>query len=176
MRKRGGATLLGVHVEPKVVARNYYDTSVCDHLGQVQTSIEKSREARILDRFNQVIEGFAVQAHWVTAQGDPVIETRRLARYADLTILGYPDKASDDLNNLGKIVEHVAVGSGCPTLVVPNAYADTLEVDSIAVCWDGSREATRALRDAMELLSSASTVDVVLCPGDIDGYSESQRA
>ncbi len=162
LAERWDAILLGVHVEPKIVARNYYDASVGDHLGQVHASIEKSREALVLDKFDEVLQGFDVHTQWVAAHGDPVIETRRMARYVDLTILGYPDKPSDDLNNLRRIVEHVAVGSGCPTLVVPSSFADKLEVDRIAVCWDGSREAVRALRDAMELLSSAEVVDVLV--------------
>ena len=85
-----------------------------------------------------------------------------MARYADLAMLGYPGKSSDDLNDLRRIVEHVAIGSGCPTLVIPQTFAGKVETDRVAVCWDGSREAVRALRDALELLSTAKAVDVLI--------------
>lgn len=166
LAERWNAIVLGMHVEPKLVTRNYYDASVGDYLGQVQASNEKSREVLVHDKFNEVLQDFDVRTQWSATHGDPVIETRRMARYVDLTILGYPDKPSDDLNNLRKIVEHVAVGSGCPTLVVPSSYAGELEAKKIAVCWDGSREAVRALRDAMELLSSAGAVDVLVADED----------
>ncbi len=39
---------------------------------------------------------------------------------------------------------------------------DKIETDRVAVCWDGSREAVRALRDALELLSTAKAVDVLI--------------
>lgn len=39
---------------------------------------------------------------------------------------------------------------------------DKVETDRVAVCWDGSREAVRALRDALELLSAAKAVDVLI--------------
>lgn len=156
------ARLLGLHVEPKVVRRNYYDSSVGDGLGQVQDAVEKTRERQVLDRFDKVLAEVGVQSHWMATQGDPVVETRRMARYADLAMLGYPGKSSDDLNDLRRIVEHVAIGSGCPTLVVPQSFVGRVETDRIAVCWDGSREAVRALRDALELLSTAKAVDVLI--------------
>ena len=51
------ACLLGLHVEPKVVRRNYYDSSVGDGLEQVQNSVEKTREGQVLDRFDEVLAG-----------------------------------------------------------------------------------------------------------------------
>jgi nucleotide-binding universal stress UspA family protein len=162
LAEQWGAHILGLHVEPQVVARNYYDTSAGDGLGRVQASVERNREAQVLDRFDEVLQQFDVRSHWTPIQGDPVVETRRMARYADLAVLGYPEKPSDDLNDLRRIVEHVAIGSGCPTLVIPRAFSDKVELDKIAVCWDGSREAVRALRDALELLSAAKSVDVLI--------------
>lgn len=94
------ARLLGLHVEPKVVRRNYYDSSVGDGLGQVQSSVEKTRERQVLDRFDEVLAEFGVRSHWLPMQGDPVVETRRMARSAYLAMLGYPGKSSDDLNDL----------------------------------------------------------------------------
>lgn len=162
LAEQWSAHILGFHVEPRIITRNYYDSSVGDGLGQVQASVEKNREAHVLDRFEEVMEGFDIQTRWVPAQGDPVVEARRMARYADLTVLGYPAKSSDDLNDLRRIVEHVAIGSGCPTLVIPGSFSDRIETNRIAVCWDGSREAVRALRDARELLSVAKSVDVLI--------------
>jgi len=53
------------------------------------------------------------------------------------------------------------LSSGCPTLFLP--YAGTFPVvgKHVMVAWDGSREATRAVHDALPFLQGAARVTVV---------------
>ena len=60
---------------------------------------------------------------------------------------------------------------GRPIIVVPYIQKDPLKLDKVMVCWDGSRQAARAIGDAMPLLSKAGKVEVVIianerCHGD----------
>jgi len=83
-----------------------------------------------------------------------------LARRFDLSVVGQPEPnkiAPEDL-----IIEAALFGSGRPVLVVPYIHKDPLKLDRVLVCWDGSREAARALGDAMPLLQRAAAVDVVV--------------
>ncbi len=144
LAEKWGASVLGLLVGQKVVRRNYYHSSVGYGLGELQVSVEKKRQALVLDLFNEVLQVFNVQSQWMLTLGDPVVETHRTARYADLAVLGYPDKTADDLSDLQRIVEHVAIESGCPALVVPSSFKTEIETDRITVCWDGGREAVRA--------------------------------
>jgi len=162
LAKQWGADILGLYVEPEVIRRTYYDSAIGDNLEQVQNSLEDHRKKRLFQKFNETLKDFDIQSDWITARGDPIIEARRLARYTDLSVLGYPQNASHDLNNLRHIVEYVAVGSGCPTLVIPCVFSENVKMDKIAICWDGSREAVRALHDALELLAQARSVDVLI--------------
>ena len=88
----------------------------------------------------------------------------RIARRFDLSIVGQtePDKvAPEDL-----IVEGALFDSGRPVLVVPYIQKGGLKLDRVMVCWDGSRNATRAVADAMPLLHKAKAVDVVIVAND----------
>jgi len=88
----------------------------------------------------------------------------RIARRFDLAIVGQtePDKvAPEEL-----IVEGALFDSGRPVLVVPYIQKGGLKLDRVMVCWDGGRNAARALADAMPLLHKAKTVDVVIVAND----------
>jgi nucleotide-binding universal stress UspA family protein len=83
-----------------------------------------------------------------------------IARRFDLAVLGQvePDKA--DPGEL--IVENALFSSGRPVLVVPYIQKAGLTLDRVMVCWDASRNAARAIADAMPFLKRAKAVDVVI--------------
>ncbi len=88
----------------------------------------------------------------------------RMARRFDLAIVGQtePDKvAAEEL-----IVEGALFDSGRPVLVVPYIQKGGLKLDRVMVCWDGGRNAARALADAMPILRKAKAVDVVIVAND----------
>lgn len=92
------------------------------------------------------------------------------ARYSDLTVLSQADP--DDATPSDRLLpEEVLLQSGRPVLVLPYAgEPGTAPAMRILAAWNGSREAARALRDALPLLRAASQVEVVVfeTPQDID--------
>lgn len=83
----------------------------------------------------------------------------RFCRYADLTILGQAD--SDEDRAPPDLPVHVLLESGRPVLLVPSAghYPDVGR--RVLVAWNGTREAARALNDAIPLMSDAKEVLLV---------------
>ena len=80
---------------------------------------------------------------------------------SDLAILsqGHPDAA--DASAAREVLEQVVLQSARPTLVLPYAgKVETLGARAM-VAWDDSREAARALWDALPLLQRATQVDIV---------------
>jgi nucleotide-binding universal stress UspA family protein len=76
------------------------------------------------------------------------------ARLRDLTIM--PE------SNDHWYAEAVMFGSGRPTLILPqNPRSRPFELGTVAVAWDFSRAAARAVSDAMPLLEKAKRVHVV---------------
>jgi nucleotide-binding universal stress UspA family protein len=90
-------------------------------------------------------------------ESDPALH----ARYADLTILGQLDPEDDAMALTRPRPERVALASGRPILVIPYAGHWETAGRRVLVGWDASREAARAVADAMPLLAAAESVTVL---------------
>ncbi|RXH29375.1 universal stress protein UspA [Bradyrhizobium nanningense] len=78
------------------------------------------------------------------------------ARLYDLTVVLQPDTALDSFDNT--TVVDVLLQAGGPVLFVPHIFHGSFKARRIGICWDGSRLAGRALRDARKFLSRADAV------------------
>jgi nucleotide-binding universal stress UspA family protein len=104
--------------------------------------------------------GHGDRSEWRVAHGDAEIAAEILVRYSDLIIAGQTDPDEDD--RLGTINPgDLVLGCGRPVLLVPYAYRLQHANERMLVAWDGSREAARAVADAMPLLERASHVTVL---------------
>lgn len=78
------------------------------------------------------------------------------ARYYDLTIAGW--EAGNDTSRT--TLETLVFGSGRPTIILPDTVTPQ-NFEHIAIAWDGSRVAARALADAHLFISKAKRVSVL---------------
>ena len=101
-----------------------------------------------------------LSAEWRSASGVPSQLAAVHGRYADLIVLGQLDP-DEDASQIRPRPEEVAFLSGRPVLIVPYAGTFAAIGRRVLVGWDGSREATRAVNDAMPLLARAASVTVV---------------
>ncbi len=83
------------------------------------------------------------------------------ARYADLAIMTAVDESSNDSIIVHPFFSALVFESGRPLLVIPPKHSIELPFGHVVVAWQPTREATRAVHDAMPLLRTASSVDVV---------------
>lgn len=92
----------------------------------------------------------------------------RISRYMDLVIIGQPDP---DVSAEGLAIrpEDVVLGSGRPALIVPYIGGSRSPWKRIVVAWDESREAARAVADALPLLMQASAVSIVSIGAKVPG-------
>jgi nucleotide-binding universal stress UspA family protein len=88
----------------------------------------------------------------------------RIARRFDLSVVAQAEP--EKLPGRELIIEAALFESGRPVLVVPYIQRDGLKLDRVMVCWDGSRNAARAVGDAMPLLVRAKAVEVVIVAGE----------
>jgi len=80
------------------------------------------------------------------------------ARYADLSVLG----ADRDLGATFTATFHaLLMQSGRPVLVMPRESTLSLPFRRIAVAWQPTREATRALHDVLPLLGPETRIDLI---------------
>lgn len=83
------------------------------------------------------------------------------ARYFDLVFVGW--EANNETSRM--TAEAVVFGSGRPTILVPE-LAQPGPVDHVAIAWDGSRVAARAVADAAPLLQRAARISVLTIVGE----------
>jgi nucleotide-binding universal stress UspA family protein len=99
-------------------------------------------------------------ASWLDAAGDIVQGISDKARYADMVILGqYEWQGATEAHPL-PIAHSVVLQCGRPVLVIPAAF-QSRPLARIVVAWDASREAVRAVHDALPLLRLSQSVRIV---------------
>jgi nucleotide-binding universal stress UspA family protein len=117
--------------------------------------------ARTETEFNkQVLAAGLRDAEWRTAIDDPVDAMTLHARYADLVVIGQTD-ASDSSNVAADFPERLVLAAGRPVLILPSVGTFATLGRRILVAWNPSREATRAVTDAIPLLRLADMVHVM---------------
>jgi nucleotide-binding universal stress UspA family protein len=103
-------------------------------------------------------EKIAASAAWREEVGYAPTMVARRARFFDLVVLGRSDRVVDQPHT--DVVEQTLIHSGRPVLLAP-AQPPADIGDGIAIGWNGSAEATRALTASLPFLASARRVSVV---------------
>ncbi len=113
-------------------------------------------------RFHERVRQAGIDSEWWHV-ADREIEVAgvaaRFCRYADLAIVGQPDPAENRAPP--DLAAQILLESGRPVVVVPSVghYPDAGR--RVLVAWNGSRESTRALHDALPLMREAEKVLLV---------------
>jgi nucleotide-binding universal stress UspA family protein len=82
-----------------------------------------------------------------------------IARNYDLSIVGQAEPDDDIPETL--MIEAALFESGRPVMIVPYIQKTGLTLDRAMICWDNSRNAARAVNDAMPFLKRAAHIDIV---------------
>lgn len=85
----------------------------------------------------------------------------RFVRRADLAILTVP-VAETAAGIESDFVENVLMAAGRPVIALPRTGTLKLSLDEVVVGWNGAREATRAVFDALPILKLAGNVRIVI--------------
>ncbi|HEY4802549.1 MAG TPA: universal stress protein [Paraburkholderia sp.] len=124
------------------------------------TQTPEARLARTHEQFLLAAERAGRIVEWRAPQPcDAAIATLH-ARHADLLVLGQPEAADWVAQSAGGFVADLLMTAGRPAVIVPHAGAITQFAQNILVAWDGSREAARAVSDALALLQRAECVSI----------------
>jgi nucleotide-binding universal stress UspA family protein len=94
----------------------------------------------------------------------------RIARRFDIAVVGQAPRDQGVSEEL--LIEGALFGSGRPVIVVPQIQAQSIKLDNVMVCWDGSRPAARAIGDAIPLFQRAKAIEVVVVTGERDKSGE----
>ena len=96
---------------------------------------------------------------WRRVDGNPGSVMARTARGYDLVVVGNTMR-NEDTQVAPTLIERVVLAAGVPVLVVPDGASPKSPGRRIMVAWNGSREAARAVHDAIPLLQRADSVAI----------------
>jgi nucleotide-binding universal stress UspA family protein len=161
LAKRSDATVTGLHVIPEPGVPPYFKPSVVERIAEIYA--ENAREAADLAEalFHEETQRTTVKTAWECTEGDMDKTIGERARLSDLLVLGQFDTENPPTISAFLLPAKVVFEAAAPILVVPNhgSFGDVGRLPLIA--WDGSREAARAVGDAMPLLETAERVSVL---------------
>ncbi|MES1148330.1 MAG: universal stress protein, partial [Bradyrhizobium guangdongense] len=110
--------------------------------------------------------GIAYSCHPIGAiPADGASAVGAMARLYDLSVVLQPDPEQGSFDN--DLPSEILFQSGGPVLFLPHIYRGALKTERIGLCWDGSRVAARAMRDAMPFLMRADEI-VILAVNETD--------
>jgi len=165
------ARVVGVYVAPALLGYTPHAcwavgagvAAVIEHARAIETesaTAARQRFVTLTSALEPTAEGRAMP------QGGSDLELIQSARYADLAIVGQRDEEGGRTRWLPMLL-----GSGSPTLVIPERWRASGFGMRPLIAWNASREAHRAVRDALPLLARAHLVTVVVVDARI-GESE----
>jgi nucleotide-binding universal stress UspA family protein len=127
------------------------------------------------DRFREIAEKEGRRTGWRSFVDHPADALAREARAADLLILGRHREGFWQEPYWAVDAGDVLMRAGRPVLVVPPGVS-TLEGRRVLVAWKETREARRAVADALPLLVRAEEVLVIeVVSGDADEVEQARR-
>lgn len=139
---------------------------------QQKLNEQAANEARA--RFDATVKPAMMQrAEWRIGEGARADVVAVHARYADLIVINQTDPDAPDATHFG---DAVVLAVGRPVLFVPYVGEMRSFGQNVLICWNASREASRAVTDALPLLQRAANVTVLTVDGRPTTYGHGESA
>jgi nucleotide-binding universal stress UspA family protein len=113
-----------------------------------------------------------IQGKWIETSNPAPYAVPHAARAADLVIAGQDDPTDPESYVGDAFPQTLVLTSGRPVLLVPHAGHFSNIGKYPLIAWDGSREAARAVHDALPLLKTAEQVNIVRVSTDRQHVAE----
>lgn len=167
---RHGAQLAALHVEGrsdhqlKVLRSAELGLLPADKLVEVERQIVRQNDESA-SQLRQTLEALGdargLITEWRSVSGAAVQVLPQHARYADLTVVGHGGPEADDDRHGYSFAEMMLFTVGRPIIIVPPEVLSTTLGRRIAIAWNSSRPAARAVADALPLVEMAMSTTVL---------------
>lgn len=162
LAQRFDAHLIGLHALASARLPIYAVAELPKVDAETQQRLENAEGELAHQLFRDVVDKAGIAgAEWRSSLEDAADMMISQARYADLVVIGQPG-IGDELCMPVDFAHRVVLEAGRPVLFVPCAGEPAATIGKrILVGWNGGREATRALTDAIPMLREADEVTVL---------------
>jgi nucleotide-binding universal stress UspA family protein len=155
------AHLIGVFALDIMRIPAYAAAEAAGLLQEIEEKRRKHEASQAEAEFRELVASRGEKAEWRAYTGDPVAAVAQSARCADLVVVGQIDPKEYDADCVPReFVDDLVFAAGKPVLIVPYAgHFNDVGLRPL-VAWNGSREASRAVWDALPLLRRSGNVEV----------------
>jgi nucleotide-binding universal stress UspA family protein len=159
LAKRHEAHLVALFPLESIDMPSYVTAQIGPEVLAEARAIRLEEANRVKGKFDAVMKAADVLGEWRQETGETALVLCRHARYADLLVVSQPDTAEDAARE-PTFPGELALASGRPVLVLPHTTLPDIIGSKVLVAWNGSREASRAVHDALPVLAAADSITV----------------
>lgn len=160
------AATIGAHLDAMAVGYVSTSTAYVMEGGAAVAAVFELEQERAVERAEAALAIFETEARNAgisyqcrssgAVPADAAASIGAASRLYDLSIVLQPEQGHETFDNT--IPKEVLFQSGGPVLFIPHIFRGAFGAKRIGICWDGSRVAARALRDAAPFLSQADAL------------------
>ena len=164
------ARVTGLFVVPDYIVPSYVEAQISVDLISDVTEKAVARAEQALENYRSRAAEAGVELDARVIEGQIIPVLREHSKYADLMLLGQ-DQPDDPDNASYGLADALLFEGGCACLIVPHSGKLSAPGKRILLTWNASREAARALREAMPFLGRAEQVVVLSSEPEQDDAS-----
>ncbi|WP_299618671.1 universal stress protein [Pelagibius sp.] len=121
----------------------------------------KTTAESLAEEFKSACQKEGLDWNWIGEEGDHIALLERHSHAADLILVSRIEAEHLEDHFLLNMAEQLIMKAGIPVLLLPLDYKPAAPGKRILVAWKGTREAVRAVRNALPFLKSAEQVIVL---------------
>lgn len=170
MSRKYGATVTGISVSKPESFESHLRKWIPDNVKEsmVAARLDAMREIEARFRAQLTALGFTGESHWIVEEGAPDLTLARSVRFFDMLLIGqFVSAFSTEHHTVDP--HELLQRAGKPIIIVPRDYKVRPFKEEAAVAWDGSRNAARALTDAMQILETKKKLYILAAKSDKHG-------
>lgn len=154
------AHVTGFYTIPRISIPTYAESRIPAEVVKAHDEAAEEEASKAEKEFATIAGNAGCLMDWQAVKGyaDKLINDQ--ARYTDLVVMGQASPSKPSPHAVA-VENHVIMGCARPVMMIPRAGIDGAVGNRILVAWNGSREAVRAVNDAMPLLERAKHVEVL---------------
>jgi nucleotide-binding universal stress UspA family protein len=160
--ERFGARVIGVAASDLRPPMYFADGDFAQKLLDEEAAATQKRLSELEAEFRASVEKRAASVEWRSARALPAPYMLQQARAADILVVGARSEAMVD-PSAAVDPSDLVMQAGRPLIVVPPSV-EWLDLRSVLVAWKDTREARRAVFDALPILAAAKEVTIAEIP------------
>ena len=165
LAEQHSSSLTGLYIIPDMTMPFYGEMPIPLELLEAQKQETEALEAKAKAKFEAAVARFSISSQWQSVTGAAEYRVAEYARFTDLVILRQA-LDEDYLSENSGLAARVVLRCTRPVLLIPDTGFAKPIGKRILVAWNSSREAVRAVNDALPLLQKASHVEVLAVAPD----------